>query len=221
MEYNSAVSDANKFVTPAEVDGLINAAYRELYGYLARYSLHRIETVTPITATGAATYNLPADMFAILGVYRDETSGRSYFLQRHDHRQRQNINVKGKGRTYRVKGGATNTIEFIPVPQSGTYTVIYVPKPALLTVDGDTFDDVLGYEEYIIADVTIKLKSKEGTKDEEMVRERERVLRRIQDEARDKELSTSVAVQDVNFGRGQYAVPGSFDEYSPDYWWSW
>lgn len=184
----------SEFVTDAELTQLINTSYNELYGLLIRHSLHRTETVQTITANGAASYALPTDRFAILGVFRIDGTATKSFLARHDHRKRPDTAVKSPAATYRVIGG---NIEFIPVPASGTYEVVYVPIPGTLVDDADELDGVLGWEEYVVVDVAIRVLMKEESDVTDLKGERDRLHARIVDEANHAEMSEGLVVANV------------------------
>jgi hypothetical protein len=215
MEYNSAVAGGNRYVTTTELNQLINVSYKRLYGTLVRYGMHRAETTYAITGDGRfSTYDLPADMYAILGVYRVEDSGDSVYLGRHDHRHRPNTQRTNDASTYRVVGA---DIQFSPYPADGTYHVVYVPGPADLSADSDTIDSVLGWEEYVVIDVAIKLKLKEGTDVSGLLADRELLIRQIQDEARDEEMSETYTIADVR-GGSERLLPGGDPLYLPMWW---
>lgn len=60
----------------------------------------------------------------------------------------------------------TPAINFIPDPQ-GNYVVTcyYVPVPPVLVADGDTFDGVNGWDEWVVCDVACKALTKDGDLD--------------------------------------------------------
>jgi hypothetical protein len=102
-------------------------------------------------------------------------------------------------------------------PADGTYHVVYVPGPVDLSADGDTIDSVLGWEEYVVIDVAIKLKLKEGTDVSGLLADRELLVRQIQDEARDEEMSESYIIADVRSG-SERLLPGGDPLYLPMWW---
>lgn len=208
----------SEFVTTAELDQLINTSYAELYGLLIRHSLHRTETVYSITATGAASYALPTDIFAVLGVFRVDGTATKSYMARHDHRKRPDTGVTGTALTYRVIG---SSIEFIPVPASGTYEVVYVPTPTTLADDADTLDGVLGWEEYVVVDCAIKILQKEESDATSLQRERERLAARIVDEANHAEMTEGLVIANVrntmsSYTEGDYTGPRG---YRGPRWW--
>lgn len=208
LEYEQSATDAQRFVTDAEVDGLINTEYKRLYGLLVRHGMHVGESTYAITADGSLAYSLPTDYFATLTVWREETGGWIR-LPRHDHRVRPSDQNVGPAVTYRVVG--TN-IEFIPTPESGDYEVKYVPVPGELTADDDTLDGVLGWEEYVVIAVAIELKQKEDVNTSSLERRLARLASDIADEAQAAEMTEGITVADVRYGRNTNTggLPGDY-----------
>jgi hypothetical protein len=199
------------FVTNLELNGLINLKYKELYGLLARHGLLRAETPFPITANGATSYALPVDHWGTLAVFREDGMAPVY-LTRHDHRTRTTSTRKGPASTYRVVGFY---IEFDPRPDTGSYTVIYVPVPPTLVDDADELDGVLGWEEYVVvaAGISVLVKDKLDTTDFRF--ELAQLEQRIIDEAKAAEFSENPTVQNVRLPR--VALPGG-DRGVTGYW---
>lgn len=218
MEYDAGVQDEDRFVTNAEIDREINKGYKELYGYLIRHGMHRAETVYSIAADGSASYALPADLFAILTVHRIQ-DGIGCLMHRHDVRQRPRTDLGGApASTYRVVG---STMVFDPVPSSGDYEVRYVPVPGTLSADSDTMDSVLGWEEYVVLYVAVKLLQKEGSHNAAaaLKSDMRELLVRIQDEAQAAEMSEGTVVQNVR--TMSHHVPGDFVGSARPGWFTW
>lgn len=181
------------FVTDTEITQLLNTSYQELYGNLVRSGLHTSETTYSITATGAAAYDLPSDFYALIGVWYVD-SGYRRRLGRHSVRHRVGTTQTGVACTYRFKGG---DLELAPRPTGGTYELVYIPQPALLSAGSDVVDGVLGWEEYLVVDAAIKVLQKEESDVRVLLGERERLLARIQDEAAAAEQLESWTVDNV------------------------
>jgi hypothetical protein len=208
MEYDSGVQAEDRFVTDTEVNREINKGYKELYGHLIRHGMHRAEEVEAITATGADSYALPADFYAVLTVHRIE-DGAGYLLARHDVRTRPRADLGGApAATYRIVG---STITFNPIPESGTYEVCYVPIPGTLSADADVMDGVLGWEEYVVLYTAVKLLQKEGSHQAAMALQSDmrELIVRIQDEAQAAEMSEGQVVQNVRVS-SPGSLPGDF-----------
>lgn len=183
------------FVTDTELNGLINVVYKDLFGTLVDCSLQRSEDTHEITANAATEYSLPSDMYALLNVYR-VVDGARIRLSRHSDRLKPGSSDTGDASSYRIRGG---DIVFFPTPASGDYEVDYIPVPGDLVADADQLDGVLSWEEYIVHDVAGKVLTKEGSLDEAGVcfRERDRILRRIEDQALRADFTESRVVENV------------------------
>lgn len=187
-----------QFVTDAELNGLINVAYKQLYATLVAHSMHRTESTTTITANGATSYALAADLYSLLNVYRNE-NGYRYRLERYSDRYKPGTAETGVASHYRVRG--SNVILY-PTPASGTYEVEYIPVPAELSADIDELDGVLAWEEYVVLDASFRVLHKEGSLEEAMLcrEERDAMLRRIEDQAEMAEFTESRVIENVDGG---------------------
>lgn len=183
----------SNFVTDTEITGLLNVAYQELYAELIRAGLHIAETTFSVTATGAALYPLPTNLFAIIGIYFVD-SGYKRRLTRHSMRFRPGSAQTGIATSYRIVSGS---LELYPTPGSGSYEVVYVPQPALLSAGADTVDGVLGWEEYLVVDASIKVLQKEESDTSVLRGERERILARIQSDSAAEEMLESWTIDGV------------------------
>lgn len=219
-------TDDEGTVSVAECNGLIEKSRLELFALLVKAGLQSVpESLTTITATGAANYALPNDYFAIQDVYRIDGNVK-YRLTRHDARIRPNTVITGVASTYRVSGtGEDAVIEFYPMPPNGSYPVHYIAIPTAMASDSDTVDGVLGWEEYIVVDVSIDIYEKDGLDTRPLLARKEALLRRIQEESAIRDLHEGIYVQDVravsadSMGlRDMYGMlPGGFRGSWP--WW--
>lgn len=189
------------FIEDSEVNQLINHHYKRLYALLQRVGLSRAEADFTIAADGSAAYPLPADLYSVFAVFRDD-SGTPCYLTRHDHRVRPSTTQSTAG-TYRVKG---LTIEFDPTPATGDYVVSYIPVPGTLVADDDELDGVLGWDEYVVLAASIDVMTKESI-DPTMIGHVKGQLAEltadIKREARQVEMSEAPRIADVRqYGAG-------------------
>lgn len=202
-----------QFVTDAEVNGLINTRYKELYELLVLHSQQRAESVQTITVTAATDggYALNTDFFALLGVYRIDPALGPIWLQRHDHRIMPDINYPADAETYRLVG---SYIEFNPIPSSGTYKLKYVPIPTTLSADSDEIDGVLGWEEYVVCGAALDVLVKEEAEEAAMQELRTRLgemHNRIKWASKQVELSEYPSIAKVRPSAfDTLRLPGSF-----------
>ncbi len=190
--------DGEAFITADELDQLINKSYRELYALLVKAGLHSVpESKATITATGAAFYGLPDAYYSIVDVYRVEGGGLLR-LKRHNSRTRPVAGYTYPASTYRVYGiGESARIEFDSRPGSGTYEVYYIPLPEELENDNDEIEGVLGWEEYIVADVSIDVKTKQDLDTRPLLLKKAEMAARIQEETQLRDMHESVHIADV------------------------
>ena len=203
-----------------ELDQYINDSRKELYGILVRYGLIRVEATQEIIANGAASYPVNNDYFATLDVWREHS--QHYFrLNRFSHRRRPFAApqaITGDATRYRIADTADcgKQIELLPRPGSGTYLHTYVPIPDLLVQTTDSVDDILGWDEYIVLDASIKVKDKENDDAGPLVIAKQAIRARIEAEKEAEEMSESWVVQPTRRfrrGRGDFGDPAN-------YWWA-
>ena len=86
---------------------------------------------------------------------------------------------------FRIHG---TVCEFYPTPSSGTYRMYYAPAYTTLSIDSDTVDGVNGWEEFIVLDSAIKCLIKEGSDHDDLLRERQMMLNRVDEMGGNKKL---------------------------------
>lgn len=204
------------YVEDDELDQLINTKVLELYELLVLEGLHRAESTQIInpasTSPAASSYPLNNDVFAVMGVWAQvSTQEPGRYLTRHDHRVMPNPYTPADADTYRVIGA---TIEFNPCPTSGVYTIRYVPIPAELVADGDTFDGALGWDEWIVIACSIDVLDKEDGDPNTIMRLENRLARqaqRIKRAAQNQEMSEYPSIAKVRASSfDDVVMPGDF-----------
>lgn len=218
MMYDTGTADADRFVTTPETDILINTAYKELYGALTRYGMQRTESEFVITATGATSYTLPDDFWALLSVHRLDDSGTYFELGRHDQHQRPSTSFNADALTYRLVGVE---MELNPTPLTGTYSARYIPVTGVLSDPSDNLDGVLGWEEYVVLWVAVKLLQKEGSHDQAapLKQDMQMLMQRIQDEAQAAEMANGNVVANTRRAGTGGILPGDYSFTArPKYW---
>lgn len=218
----------SSFVTEAELIGLINKSYYELFGILLRHGIGSVpETTYSITANGSTTYALPNDIMAVSGVFH-VNNGHRRRLGRHDQRIKPNTSVNAPASTYRTWGYLTDQVmEFNPLPSSDTYEVVYVPLPTAATSTTSTIDGVNGWEEYIVADAAYDVLFKENAPPHMLqacVMKKNELAARIKDEASARDITESWVVADVrrhpndDMRDSEGYLPGGFRGVYPGSW---
>lgn len=204
------------FIEDAELNQLINTKVLELYELLVLEGLHRSEstyTISPTsTSPAASSYNLPAGLFAVLGVYGQySATEEGWWLDRHDHRVMPNPYAPDYASSYRVIG---STIEFNPCPTAGIYTIRYVQIPAVLADDSDTFDGALGWDEWIVLACALDVLDKEDGDPntcERLAGKLAHQTQRIKRAAQNQEMSNYVGIAKVRVSAfDSIRLPGDF-----------
>ncbi len=162
-----SVGDAH--LTDAEINGWINKGLRVLYGKIIACDEDFYLTTSSISTTaGTLEYALPSDFRAVRGVDVSEAGQtitlRSYAFEERSRRSILATSSGGFRPRYRIaRNGVTGSaarILFDIDPGTRTYSLHYVPVPPALTVDADTVDGVLGFEDYAIAYAAARVRRK-------------------------------------------------------------
>ena len=160
------------FITTANWYTFVNGSCQALHDKLieAYGADYRVTLSSSITATTAATYALPDSFYKLLGVDQQVSSAagndgwtsvpRFNFADRNRYAMAPLSMRNGIVSTrYRLSG---DNIWFTPQPPVGTvFKLWYAPRFTPMTADGDTFDGVDGWEEWVINDAAMKALVKE------------------------------------------------------------
>jgi hypothetical protein len=96
---------------------------------------------------------------------------------------------------YQLNG---SNIMLTPLAQAGlTIQLWYVPRLILLASDADILDGVNGWEQYVISSVCCKVLAKEESDYSAYASEKQLMLKRIQDEAANRNAGDATTVTDV------------------------
>lgn len=150
------------FWTDPQITYEINASAKLLYNFLVETfgDEYYVSSTTDASVADQATYALPSDFFKLLGIdVGDGASPTNYIsVKKFSFKERNTRPANASWlRNYRYRLEGSN-YRIIPTPKAGvTFRVWYVPVLTELSADGDTFDGVHGYEEFIVLDVAIKM----------------------------------------------------------------
>lgn len=182
--------------TPTVLNDEINASLSELYDLLIDADEARYLVESPITVVaGTADYAMPATFYLLVGVDVADSSMKSGYrpLERYAFRERHlyqyTASTKADTR-YEVRG---DKLRLYPTPTwAGTIQVAFIPACTTLVADGDTFDGVNGWEEWLVTDVLIKhnILRREVVEylERRQAREEARILKRRIDRARGRQI---------------------------------
>jgi hypothetical protein len=199
------------FITDAEWNGYINASAKELYGILVqKYGDDYFASLPPYTFVTDGTsdfYPLPSDFFKLLGVdlqYNNSPNGfvtlKPYMMPERNNYGVPNMQtVYGRltNLRYRIMG---NRCCFIPrAAPAQTIRLFYVPRVTELVLDTDVLDGVSGWEEYVIADVCIKVLQKEESDTAVFERAKAGLLARIESESANRDAANPIRISDTAY----------------------
>ena len=152
------------FVDDSEIDRRINHAIKRLYEMLviARGADYYRTSATITTTAGVATSSQPATLLQLLGL--DVTLGGTVVeIDRLDWARRNDFqNVQGWSGSgiYYLPEGAS--LRWFPTPDAAhSVTCWHIPQAITLVNAADTFDAIHGFEDWVIADVAVRMLAKE------------------------------------------------------------
>jgi hypothetical protein len=214
--------ETSQFITDSELTSYVNLSAFELYDLLVTHYGDDFYVADPYTFTTDGTNDhvaLPADFYKLLGV--DISLGGN---------QWDNVpkfSVAGRNKYSNPTGGILygyrNNIRYrlsgsklwlTPLPKAGQQLrIFYIPRWTPLSADGDTFDGISGWEEYVIIDSAIKCLQKEESDVSALMAQKQGLIMRIEAAAANRDAGTPARVADVFGMDGDY--PGS------GYGWGW
>lgn len=185
-------------VPTAELTRQINGSIAELYDLLVSVNKDFYLSSNNISVvSGTETYALPADFWRVQGV-DVLSSGKYYPMPRFNFAERHQLQDSGdviRSARYRVMG---SNLRIRPKPTwTGTAVLWYIPAPAQLVNDSDTFDGIAGWEEYVVVDCCIKLAQKREEDASLLVKLKGDLVARIRSSACERDDAEPDRVRDV------------------------
>jgi hypothetical protein len=191
------------FVSPELWIKFIDKAYKKLYDLLVS-KFEDWFTGDPLAftvASGQSTYTLPEDFYKLRGVDRDLGGGEYLEIMATNlmHRNRRSLSSLRNGLYTRVQYILIgNKLRFVPADLApGSYQLWYVPLAQTLTDEADTIDGVNGWEEYIELSAAKLALMKEESDTTQIQLELDRLERRIEEMAQNRDLGATSRVLDV------------------------
>ncbi len=185
----------------------VNQGIAELWRKLVHVDPDRyVVRTTQATVVGTSAYNLPAGFMAIrrvdlivgtnrIPIDRWELQEAPYYSQD------QTLGANGYRTRYRVMGqgiaGATTQIWFDPDPGANTFAIWYVVAPILLVADGDTFDGVAGFEDWVVAYAALRMCQRQETDATPIMAEMARIESSIVATASSRDQGRAPRIADV------------------------
>lgn len=196
------------FYSDQEMISMVSQSYKELYDIIIQKFGDDYYVADPYsftTTNGDQFYALPSDFYKLLGVevalnYGDPNSWVSLkefnFAQRNLYNFPNVYTMYGiTNLRYRLNG---NNLYIVPIPSAGQFVRIwYSPRPNQLINSTDTLDAISGYEEYIVADVCIKMLAKEESDVSVFAAQKQALLQRIIEAAENRDVGMPQTVTDA------------------------
>lgn len=197
------------FVTDGELGNFVNASACELYDILidSRGENYYVLSSSFSAVAGQKDYPLPTDFLKLLAV--DLVSGENQIINvRAFQWQERNLSTtlaySGDDANIRYQLRGSN-ITLTPTPNGGAeFRLWYVPRCPALVADGDSFDGINGWEEYIVIDAAIKMRIKEESPVQELMIEKQAIKTRIESASKARDSAEPAKVQDTSSTRGGY-----------------
>lgn len=194
----------SSFVSDSELTNYINASIAELHDILIQSygEEYFITSTTFSTASGTASYSLPATFYKLHGVDVAINGTEFLTIKKFNFNERNRL-TDSAGWTatgvpsirYRILG---SSIHFSPVPNAvSTVKLWYTPVATKLSADADTLDDFNQYSEYVITDAAIKMLQKEESDVSVLMAQKQALLQRITYASQNRDAGESEAISDV------------------------
>lgn len=189
---------SENFIVDTEMNQMINGSIADLYDLLVNINkdFYLNSDIIPVVA-GTDAYTLPPDFWRSVGV--DVSEGNiNYSMRRFNFAERNMYQTASAGKAitrYRIMG---ENIRFSPVPNwSGNVTLWYIPTAEILVNNTDTFDGIVGWEEYVIVDCVIKIRSKREEDASVEMAQKKLLYSRIMNSANERDDGEPDRVRDI------------------------
>jgi hypothetical protein len=198
----------SRFISDSELNSYINASLAELYDLLIQtrgedYYVSGPETIQLVP--GTSTYPLEVDFLKLLGVDCVLSNTQAVSLKAFKWQERNRFREPFYSSSYfnlmyQIRG---NDLVLVPTPNNGqTLQYWYIPRCPVLAADGDTFDGINGWEEYVIIDAAIKMRVKEESGVQELLIAKQEMKERIKSASAGRDSLEPARVVDTDSGRG-------------------
>lgn len=200
----------SQFYTTQELTSMVSQSFKELYDKLITAYGDDYEVATPYTWTTGQNqqlYPLPTDFYKslLVEVALNPQDPNSYvtlkqfnFIQKNLYNYPNQYTMYGiTNLRYRLNG---NNLMLVPQTQGGqTIRMWYAPRPSQLLNPTDIVDGVAGWEEYLIADVCIKMLAKEESDVSVFAAQKAEMNKRIDEMAKNRNLGEPQTVSDSKY----------------------
>lgn len=182
-------TETARSLTDTELNSRLSASYGKYHAKLVKSGFSYAGEVTQtIVATGADSYPLDPGHAHTLRVDFQYDSQNWEPLDEIDVRELEDYQFTGSSQAYAYRLVGNNLVLY-PTPSSGTYRHIYVAAPADLASDSQLVNGVTGWEEALVIDTAISVLQKGGDDVSVLLRDRDLIDARIDEEAQMRVLT--------------------------------
>lgn len=204
--------EESTFVTDSELNSYINNSIAELHDLLiAAYNEeYYMDSIEFTTTTGQLDYDLPngtnysaANKFYKLRGVDSRINNNDWETVKRFNFNRRNEDVNAPvarlaGLPYLEYRLVGSKIRFNRTPDNGTQIRLwYHPVAQQLTADSDTYDDINGFQEYVIVDAAIKMLNKEESDVTVLMTQKMELAKRIREMAQNRDANEPESVSDI------------------------
>lgn len=197
------------FIGDEELTTYVQKSAQELYDLLIKSSEdYAISTSSIALVASQDAYDLPEDFYKLLGVDVQLSNSKWRPLKKFMFAERNNgswgnlTSLRVAGPRYRLRG---NSLVLSPIPTSSLQARIwYAPLMPALAADDDTFQDQNGFDEYIVVDAAIKMKSKEESDVSELLVAKKALKERIEAMAANRDQGAASRIVDTDEDDGSF-----------------
>jgi hypothetical protein len=207
------------FYTQQELASMVSQSYKAMYDKIVTAYGDDYFVQTPYTYTTGQNqqlYPLPSDFYKLMlcEVALNPQDPNSYvtlkqfnFIQKNLYNYPNQYTMYGiTNLRYRLNG---SNLMIVPQTQGGqTLRIWYVPRPSQLINLTDTLDGVSGWEEYIVADVCIKMLAKEESDVSIFIAQLAQMEKRLDELAKNRNLGEPQTVSDSKYRNFAWGDPG-------------
>lgn len=191
----------SQFVSDSEALDYLKLGYQNFYDLVVQsnnnYYLNQFDVTL---VSGQQDYPLPADFYKLLGMDLLATVGAPVTLRPFQFNERNRYKYAGlttmAGPVYRYNLLGSQ-VRFTPIPGTGSIKVYYTPLAVLPTADTDNMD-TMGFDEFLILSVALKMLAKEESDTQLVAAELAAQRERVQTMLADQDTSFPKAVIDID-----------------------
>jgi hypothetical protein len=172
---NRADMANSNFIGESELDLYINNGYSELYDLLVSKFEDYFSQKTSFFISSGNTYTLPSTVYKIRGI---------------DYGAESDVWIPLKKANFAERPLRTSDV-------TGSYQLWDIPRFTRLVNASDEMSDVLDFEDYVIVDAAIKMKTKEESDISALMAQKQMLIARINSMASNRDAGSPEKIADI------------------------